>query len=105
MKNNLLNSIFNFKPTEEEGLKMWEEFGFLEGLDDDIKKEFAATSVYTKEKCRDCWAKFYCSGGCPANAHNFNQDINKPYEMACDLERKRVECSLWLAAKQMEAEG
>lgn len=42
MKNNLLNSIFNIAPTEDESLKMWEEFGFLEGLDDDIKKETAA---------------------------------------------------------------
>ena len=48
MKNSLLNSIFNFNPTEEESLKMWEEFGFLEGLDGDIKKETAAkmTEMY-----------------------------------------------------------
>ncbi len=70
----------------------------------DLQKQFQRSNVYTKDACTKCWAKFYCSGGCPANAYNFHQDINKPYEMACDLERKRVECSLWLAAKQMEAE-
>lgn len=70
----------------------------------DLKKQFQDSNVYTKDACTKCWAKFYCSGGCPANAYNFNQDINKPYQMACDLERKRVECSLWLAAQQAQEE-
>ena len=67
---------------------------------EDIQKEFKGSNVYTKEECQNCWAKFYCSGGCPANAYNFNKDINKPYKIACDLERKRVECSLWLYAQR-----
>lgn len=67
-------------------------------FDDAIKATFQSSNVYTKDACKDCFAKFYCSGGCPANAYNFNKDINKPYKLACDMERKRVECALAIAA-------
>ncbi len=63
-------------------------------FDDEIPKRFAACNVTTKEECTNCWAKYYCSGGCNANAYNFNGDINKPYKGACELMRKRVECAL-----------
>jgi len=69
-------------------------------MDEKIRDKFMNSNVYTKEKCAGCWAKFYCSGGCSANAHNFNGDINKPYEIACDLEKKRVECAMYIAANK-----
>ncbi len=66
--------------------------------DKEIIKYFEDSNVYTKKKCEDCFAKFYCSGGCCANAFNFNGDINKPYELACEMEKKRVECAVAIAA-------
>ncbi len=76
----------------------------MEGtMDKDIVHTFESSNIYTKDKCRDCFAKFYCSGGCSANAYNFNNDINKPYELACEFEKKRVECAIAIAAiKSME---
>lgn len=65
---------------------------------DDLVDTFRNTNVYTKEDCKKCWAKFYCSGGCLANAYQFNNDINKPYNLACELERKRVECAIMIQA-------
>ena len=59
-------------------------------------------SVYTKEKCKDCFAKFYCSGGCAANAWNFSGDINGCYEIGCELQRKRVECAIMMKAALAE---
>ena len=67
-------------------------------LNQEIKQQFETSNVYTKDKCRECWAKFYCSGGCPANAYQLNGDINKPYEIGCELEKKRVECALMIQA-------
>lgn len=66
------------------------------------QSEYKACNVLTKEKCRSCWAKYYCSGGCAANAYNFNGDIYKPYEMGCLTERKRVECALAILAIRNE---
>ncbi len=72
-------------------------------IDEDIKNIFERSNVYTKKKCENCFAKFYCSGGCSANAVNFNGDINKPYELACEFEKKRVECAIAIEAiKKLE---
>ena len=65
----------------------------------DIVDEFKSVTVNSKEKCNDCWAKYQCSGGCHANAFNFNNDIKIPYNVGCELEKKRVECSIYIKSK------
>jgi len=66
------------------------------------RDKFLNVSIYNKEDCRNCWAKFYCSGGCHANAINISGDINKPYKLGCDLEKKRLECAIGIYAKTIE---
>lgn len=68
----------------------------------DIVNDFKSVSVNNKEKCKECWAKYYCSGGCHANAFNFNNNIKEPYTVGCELEKKRVECSIFIKSKMME---
>ncbi|WP_352419909.1 thioether cross-link-forming SCIFF peptide maturase [Proteiniborus sp.] len=63
-----------------------------------LRDKFKSANVYSKEDCKDCWAKFYCSGGCHANAYNFNNDITKPYSIGCEMEKKRIECAVSIAA-------
>ena len=72
-------------------------------FDREIQAKFANNTVLTKEKCRDCWARFYCSGGCAANAHAFHGDISQPYDMECQMERKRLECAMAIYAKERAA--
>ncbi|WIV10755.1 thioether cross-link-forming SCIFF peptide maturase [Proteiniborus sp. MB09-C3] len=64
----------------------------------DLRNKFKAANVYSKEDCKSCWAKYYCSGGCHANAYNFNNDISKPYSIGCEMEKKRIECAISIAA-------
>ena len=71
----------------------------------DIRDEFKCCNVYAKEKCKDCFAKFYCSGGCAANAYNFSGNINGSYDIGCELQRKRVECAVMIKAALAEEEG
>ncbi len=71
---------------------------------DDIKEEFKCCNVYAKEKCKKCFAKFYCSGGCAANAYNFHGNINDAYDIGCELQRKRVECAIMMKAAQADME-
>lgn len=66
----------------------------------DSQKDFQKSNVYTKKDCSECWAKFYCSGGCAANAYQFNNDINIPYKIGCELEKKRVECAIWIKTQE-----
>ena len=67
----------------------------------EMRSRFLQTTVYNKPECDACWAKFYCSGGCAANAWQFNKDLMKPYVIGCELEKKRVECALWIKAQEM----
>ncbi|WP_196590344.1 thioether cross-link-forming SCIFF peptide maturase [Pectinatus frisingensis] len=64
----------------------------------DLPQYFRNCHVLNKEKCRDCWARFFCSGGCHANADLFNGDIYKPYEIGCELQKKRLECAIAVQA-------
>lgn len=63
-----------------------------------IRDEFKLCNVYAKEKCRNCFARFYCSGGCAANSYNFHKSILDAYDIGCELQKKRVECAIMLKA-------
>lgn len=65
-----------------------------------ISGAFAGLNIYTREACRDCWARFYCSGGCSASNLLVNGDIKRPHQVGCALERKRLECAIALKAIQ-----
>ena len=68
----------------------------------EIADEFRSCSVYSKDKCRNCFAKFYCSGGCMANAYNFHGTIHDAYDIGCEMQRKRVECAIMMKAALAE---
>lgn len=63
---------------------------------------FKKTNVLTKDECRNCWARFFCGGGCHANAYNFNKDLNQPYQLGCRLQRKRLESAIYLQVRLAE---
>jgi uncharacterized protein len=66
----------------------------------DLQEKLAGCHIYTKEGCADCWARYYCSGGCHANADLLEGDIFKPDRIGCELAKKRFECALWLKAQE-----
>ncbi len=69
-----------------------------------LREQFSRCNVYSKEECSSCFARFYCSGGCAANAWNFSGSINGTYEIGCLLQRKRVECALMIKAALADEE-
>lgn len=64
----------------------------------ELQDEFKLCNVYAKDKCQDCFAKFYCSGGCAANSYKFHNSITDAYDIGCELERKRVETAIMIKA-------
>lgn len=64
----------------------------------DMVAKFRQTHALSKKACRECWARFYCSGGCHANAQLFGGDIGEPYALGCELQKKRLECALMIQA-------
>lgn len=85
------------------GIEGFSMGNIFEGIKNDpLRDRFAACNVYSKPACSDCFARFYCSGGCAANAYNFSGDINGNYEIGCALQKKRVECALMIKAALAE---
>ncbi len=70
-------------------------------FDGDIKKEFANTHIYSKPECKNCWAKFYCSGGCNANNYQYAGDINNAHKLYCEIQKKRLECAIMIRAVRL----
>ncbi len=69
----------------------------------DLVDEFKMCNVYAKEKCKDCYARFYCSGGA-ANSYQFHNSILDAYDIGCELQRKRIECAIMIKAALAELE-
>lgn len=63
-----------------------------------LKERFKGLSILTKEDCRTCWARYFCSGGCHAHAWFANGDLKKPSALSCVMQRKRIECALAIQA-------
>ena len=75
-------------------------------FDKKMQAEFMKCSIFTKEKCKSCFAKYFCSGGCSANAQHYNGSIYKPHELTCEILKKRTECAIGIIQelKQMKGE-
>ena len=69
-----------------------------------VRDEFKLCNVYAKEKCRSCFARFYCSGGCAANSWNFHGSITDAYDIGCEMQKKRIECAIMIKAALAEAD-
>lgn len=88
------------------GDETWKMGDLRDGSFDFEKKDFfAKANVYTKSECKNCWAKFYCSGGCNANSWQYEGDILKSHKISCDLEKKRLECAIMMKAALAEDLG
>ena len=68
-----------------------------------VREEFRSCNAYSREECKDCWAKLYCSGGCAANAFHASGSIRGIYEPGCELFRKRMECAIMIKVAEDES--
>lgn len=67
-----------------------------------IKETFMGANLLKKEGCRECWCRYFCGGGCHANAWNFNHTVMEPYDVSCEIEKRRVENALMIKIVQDE---
>lgn len=68
-----------------------------------LTEKFAKANLFSRSDCAECWAKFYCAGGCSANAYHASGSIDGTYGLGCELFRKRMECAIWLTANTASA--
>ncbi len=85
------------------GMEQWKLGNLQEGTwDSDLSNEFLSANIYTRSDCPDCWARYYCSGGCSAGNVLAGGTLKQPNPLACEIERKRVECAIALKVKLLE---
>ncbi len=88
------------------GEKQWRMGSVFEGITNPaLREKFAASSLFTRKKCGDCFAKYICSGGCSANNYHYCGDIDTPYAMTCAMMKKRVECAMHILAERKTREN
>ncbi|WMJ23125.1 thioether cross-link-forming SCIFF peptide maturase [Paludicola sp. MB14-C6] len=81
------------------GMEEWKMGSLYDGsFNKEMKANFAKANVYNKSECKECWAKFYCSGGCNANNLQYAGDILKPHKISCEMQKKRLECAIMMKA-------
>lgn len=67
-----------------------------------LEAAFAEIMVPNKPDCVKCWARYFCSGGCVANAYHDSGSLTGLYRLGCRLQKKRLECALWVQAKKQQ---
>lgn len=67
----------------------------------EVAANFQEATILKKPTCLNCWARFNCSGGCHANNIRYGGGLYEPYAYGCDLQRKRIECALYLECKRL----
>lgn len=73
-----------------------------DAFNEDMQREFLDCNILTKDACKACWAKYFCSGGCAANAYKYNGSIYEPHQMTCAFEKKRAELAMCLYARRKQ---
>jgi len=71
-------------------------------LKEEVVKNFRAANVYAKSACKECWARFACSGGCHAANVAFTQKLTEVYTLGCELQKKRLEVALYVKIKEIQ---
>lgn len=74
--------------------KLGDVFGGVTNTE--LREKFGECNAYSREECKDCWARLFCSGGCAANAYHATGSIDGVYEYGCKLFKKRIECAIMM---------
>ena len=88
-----------------DGIKETKLGNVFDGITNKVLQEKfrKANFLFNKSECINCWAKFYCSGGCLANNYTMNGDIFKPYQIGCEIQKMRIEAALYVQYKLSES--
>lgn len=70
----------------------------------EVQDKFRLCNAYSREECKECWAKLYCSGGCAANSYHATGSVNGVYKYGCELFKKRIECAIMMNIAEAEEE-
>jgi len=70
-----------------------------DGLDREKQRMFLDLVVDRIEACRDCWARYFCGGGCYHQSYLTNGRIDEPDRAWCELVRHLIKLGGWMLSE------
>lgn len=67
-------------------------------FDDSVSQQMSQINLFSKKDCSECWAKYYCGGGCACNNLNFGGSLTGVYKTGCEIMRIRTEAAIAINA-------
>jgi uncharacterized protein len=64
------------------------------GLNLRLQEKIVNLSVDNRPSCRDCWARYFCGGGCWHHAIMRNNSLEIPCMESCEIIKHQVECAM-----------
>jgi uncharacterized protein len=65
------------------------------GMDTTLQKKILDLTVDCRPKCKDCWARYLCGGGCWKHAVDMNGCLEVPdNDFSCEIIRHEIECAM-----------
>lgn len=77
----------------------------LEGMDKSLQKTFKDLRVTNNQTCRSCWARYLCGGGCPYYSSNRYEDLEKPVETLCEINKNHFEVAMGVYSYLQKQKG
>lgn len=64
------------------------------GIDEQKQAPFKSLSIYDRQPCRTCWARFVCGGDCYHNSFVSNHNVSVPDPIFCEIVKFVAEKSI-----------
>ena len=55
------------------------------GIDESLRGKYRKATIYTKEECKDCWARYLCNGACAHTSAIHGGDVFHAPVCYCDI--------------------
>jgi uncharacterized protein len=68
------------------------------GIDENLRSNYREATIYNKEECKDCWARYMCCGGCSHTSAVHSGDIFHAPTCYCDIYKGLYQillCTYW----------
>jgi uncharacterized protein len=66
------------------------------GIDERLRAKWSDNRMYSRPDCMKCPLRYMCGGGCRQESLTNNQDITKPYGVACAFRWVFFKTALWI---------
>ena len=88
------------------GMKDYAIGNIFDGLDNRVREEIARLHVDARPGCSECWARYFCGGGCwRVNVGATGRLARPDLEFSCVIQRRLIELAMAINARLADADA